>query len=215
MGRSKRVSDEDVIAKARLAFLAEGHAASTRSIADRVGLSQATLVQRFGTKDALFLAAIQPDALDVEAIIGSEEDAIRDGALGYLASLSARLLERVQDQIPRLLHLRQNPAVGARAVEQAHARLGVPELVRSLRARLAWMQQRRLLSAESPPHQLVDVLLTLIHGVAFMNLVTGQVRPGAVSHLRGLIGAVIGPVTPRRSRPPAKRVRQAKVDRSR
>jgi len=173
MGRPKTISDEDILTEARAAFLAEGHAVSTRVIAKRVGLSQATLVQRFGTKDALFVAAVQPDVLDVEATLGTKDDALRDGARQYLADVAARLLTRVEQQIPRLLHLRQNPAVTAKTLQRAHARLGVPNLLRQLTERVAWLREQGLLPMTTVPNDVVTLVVTLVHGVAFMNLVAG------------------------------------------
>ena len=60
MGRPRTVSDEDILEAARTVFLESGPAVSTQTIADRIGLSQAGLFKRFGTKQELMVAALIP-----------------------------------------------------------------------------------------------------------------------------------------------------------
>ena len=69
MGRHKQISDIEVLAVARDVFREQGHSASTREIAAKAGVSQATLFQRFGDKSALFQAAMTPEPLDIELIM--------------------------------------------------------------------------------------------------------------------------------------------------
>jgi AcrR family transcriptional regulator len=56
------VSDEEIFDKAREVFTLHGFHVSTTAIADAVGLSAPALFKRFGTKEALFLQAMAPDA---------------------------------------------------------------------------------------------------------------------------------------------------------
>ena len=60
MSRPRQVTDQQIIEGARECFLAMGPSVSTTVIAKRVGLSQAALFKRFGTKDDLMLAALSP-----------------------------------------------------------------------------------------------------------------------------------------------------------
>lgn len=60
MSRKKEISDADVLAIARECFLHDGPSTSTQSIADRAGVSQATLFKRFGTKAQLIRQALRP-----------------------------------------------------------------------------------------------------------------------------------------------------------
>lgn len=59
MGRNKEVPDDEILRRAREVFLAGGHV-PVRELAGAVGLSPATLYQRFGGKDELFLKALLP-----------------------------------------------------------------------------------------------------------------------------------------------------------
>jgi AcrR family transcriptional regulator len=56
------VSDEQVLAAARAAFIEGGAKVSVSAIAERVGVSHAALFQRFGSKRALMIAALGPPA---------------------------------------------------------------------------------------------------------------------------------------------------------
>lgn len=60
MARPRQVSDEQILEHARTVFLDHGPAASTQSIADAAGVSQATLFKRFGSKDELMVQALMP-----------------------------------------------------------------------------------------------------------------------------------------------------------
>ncbi|MBN2525186.1 MAG: TetR/AcrR family transcriptional regulator [Deltaproteobacteria bacterium] len=58
MVRPKIVSDEKVLEVARNCFLEKGPQVSTQEIAQKTGISQATLFKRFKTKEDLFIAAV-------------------------------------------------------------------------------------------------------------------------------------------------------------
>ncbi len=58
--RPRLFSDEEILAVARETFLERGPHVSTTVIAERVGVSQATLFKRFGSKEVLLHRALQP-----------------------------------------------------------------------------------------------------------------------------------------------------------
>lgn len=58
MPRTPKITNEEILAAAREIFLAQGFGASTLEIAERAGISEASIFKRFTTKQALFLAAI-------------------------------------------------------------------------------------------------------------------------------------------------------------
>lgn len=60
MVRPRQFSDEEILSAARAVFLESGPAVSTMVIAERIGLSQAALFKRFGTKDDLLIKALAP-----------------------------------------------------------------------------------------------------------------------------------------------------------
>lgn len=60
VARPRQVSDDDIVDVARTVFLQHGPAASTSLIADQLGISQAALFKRYGTKEELMRAALLP-----------------------------------------------------------------------------------------------------------------------------------------------------------
>jgi AcrR family transcriptional regulator len=58
MPRPPKITNEAILEAARQVFLADGVGASTLAIAEKAGISEAAIFKRFGTKQALFLAAM-------------------------------------------------------------------------------------------------------------------------------------------------------------
>jgi AcrR family transcriptional regulator len=58
MARPPKITNEAILTAARQVFLAQGVGASTVEIAEIAGISEASIFKRFGTKQALFLAAM-------------------------------------------------------------------------------------------------------------------------------------------------------------
>jgi AcrR family transcriptional regulator len=58
MSRPPKITNEEILAAAREVFLEHGVSASTLAIAEKAGISEASIFKRFATKQALFLAAI-------------------------------------------------------------------------------------------------------------------------------------------------------------
>ena len=103
MGRRKRIQDDELLTIAREAFAKDGITATTREIAQKAGVSEAVIYQRFPTKADLFFAAMVPPALDVEALIG-------DGAEGSdvcerLEEIALGILRYFREVMPFLITL--------------------------------------------------------------------------------------------------------------
>src|SRR5207249_9328021 len=60
MGRPKEVTDEQIVVAARRCFLERGAGVSAGEIARKLGVSHTTLFNRFGSKEALMVAALAP-----------------------------------------------------------------------------------------------------------------------------------------------------------
>jgi AcrR family transcriptional regulator len=61
MARPRKYDDSEILEAAAAEFLEKGAAASTVEIAQRAGVSEGILFQRFKTKEALFAAALTTD----------------------------------------------------------------------------------------------------------------------------------------------------------
>lgn len=98
MGRKKTISDQELLRQARALFLSDGVAASTKDIAERAGLSEAALFQRFHTKRALLIAALAPGKLDAEAVLRPAE--APSDIPAALEFFGLRMLAYFREQIP-------------------------------------------------------------------------------------------------------------------
>lgn len=69
MGRNRSIHEDDILHAARSLFLERGRAATTREIARLIGISESVLYQRYGSKNALFHAAIAPPAAAADYVL--------------------------------------------------------------------------------------------------------------------------------------------------
>lgn len=168
MSRPKSASDDLILTAARNAFMARGHGVSTRQIAADVRLSQPALIQRFGSKKQLFLAAMTPAPLDAAWIIDGESDESLLKPKARLFCILIRLQEQLAERAPRLLLLDQNPDVTATEIEDAHKRIGVPALNDALRKQISEWLSGPAGDAEHRASQMVDAMLLAAHGATFM-----------------------------------------------
>jgi AcrR family transcriptional regulator len=104
MARPPKISTEEIITVARQVFLEQGAGASTLVIAERAGISEAAIFKRFGTKQALFLAAmgISDNNPWISVLSqGMPTPAIRND----LIEICSQILEVYQEVMPRVLML--------------------------------------------------------------------------------------------------------------
>ena len=93
MARHRKISDEDVVESVATLLAREGPAALTFAAASKAtGLSPASLVQRYGSRDALLQAALlwMWDQLDLEtAAADATQPLDAEGAIALLVRLSS------------------------------------------------------------------------------------------------------------------------------
>jgi AcrR family transcriptional regulator len=105
MGRSRIITDEQILEAAREVFLAEGFGASTVEIARRAGVSEGSIFKRFSTKEKLFFAAMGVLAVPewvkgLKALVGTGD--LKEN----LVNLSFQIVELLHDLVPRMVMLR-------------------------------------------------------------------------------------------------------------
>jgi AcrR family transcriptional regulator len=167
MGRPKTISNDGVLRIARDVFRKHGHTATTREVAQAVGLSEAILYQRFGSKDALFFAAMHAQGPEIEELLGPEEPP--DDAREYLGDVLRRLGAYFAEVIPLALRVMTHPSFDPASLSRTTPG-GPAELREGLAKRIASLAARgRLRAAE--PLMVARLLLSLAHdwglGVAF------------------------------------------------
>ena len=167
MGRPKTISDDAVLRIARDVFRKHGHTATTREVAQAVGISEAILYQRFGTKDALFFASLHPRGPDIEQLLGPDDPP--GDAHEYLRTVVRRLGEYFAEVIPLALREMMHPSFDPGALSRTTPGGGA-ELREGLARRIASLARRKQLAA---PDEVVvaRLLLSLAHdwalGVSF------------------------------------------------
>ena len=137
MARPRQYSDEQILEAARDCFLEHGAAVSTTVIARRIGLSQAALFKRFGTKEELMMAALRPGPEMVRELVhwlelGPDERPIPDQLLD-LGQQVRRFFGRL---LPRVALLR---SAGHGPPECSKGRPLPPQVVHAALA--AWLAQ--------------------------------------------------------------------------
>lgn len=72
MGRTRSITNEQILDAAREVFMEKGVRATTLEIAQRAGVSEGTVFKRFDTKDALFLECMETPFLAPWATLAQE-----------------------------------------------------------------------------------------------------------------------------------------------
>jgi AcrR family transcriptional regulator len=167
MGRPKTISDNAVLRIARDVFRKHGHTATTREVAQAVGLSEAILYQRFGSKDALFFAAMHAQGPEIDELLGPEEPP--DDAREYLGEVLRRLGAYFAEVIPLALRVMMHPSFDPASLSRTTPG-GPAELREGLAKRIASLAARGRLRA-ADPLMVARLLVSLAHdwglGVAF------------------------------------------------
>lgn len=186
MGRAKTISDDDVLRVARDVFRTQGHTATTREIAESAGISEAILYQRFGSKDELFFAAMQPQPPDIEDLLGPKEPAV--DAQAYLRGAVVRLGEYFAEVIPLAVHVMTHPSFGPASLARGHPR-GPAVLQDALAARLAALARRGDIAPRSETAT-ARLLLTLAHDWALGHVLPRGKAPPRVRDLTEMFDLV-------------------------
>ncbi|RYZ41620.1 MAG: TetR/AcrR family transcriptional regulator [Myxococcaceae bacterium] len=193
MSRPQRVLDSQIDEAARAVFLAQGPAAPLHDIAKRLGISQAALLHRVGTKEALMSRALRPvppSALALLAPGPSRDASVEDQLLAALLHHRDFLRQRV----PWLFVLHYSMLGGARAV-----RTDTPPPVALREALTTWLSRvkRAGLADVASPKVVAEALCGALEARCFNAHVGGATyAPGEdATVLRQLIRVLVVPPT--------------------
>lgn len=111
MVRPRQFTDDEILDGARKCFIEHGPGVSTNHIAEAVGVSQATLFKRFGTKQQLMMAALAPRPnMDIlRRIEAGPTDAPLEDQLRELTTQMAGMFDRLLPCLMTLWGAGQNP----------------------------------------------------------------------------------------------------------
>ncbi len=118
MPRNKTIADEEILNVARSHFLKQGVKASTKAIAKAVGISEAVIFQRFGTKEDLFFAAMVPPEAQLEVIfcVKPGEKQVNEN----LKLISLQIVDYFGEVMPIFLTLISHPSFDMQTFLQRH-----------------------------------------------------------------------------------------------
>lgn len=154
MGRKRTIDDGYLLDVARECFRRGGNDTPTRSIAAQAGVSDAFIYQRFGSKDAFFFAAMTPDPVDVERVLGPrltpemyhEPRQVRD----YLAYTLHELTSYFERVLPMIWQVLGHPCRDEKVWSAWRRALPFEPLAAELEIRLQRLIARGLLSSRDP-----------------------------------------------------------------
>jgi AcrR family transcriptional regulator len=192
MGRHKTITDEAILAASREVFLTHGHTATTRQIAEAVGISEAVLYQRFGSKEELFFASLHTTAPDVEALLGPPEPT--GDARDYLRAVVVRLGRHFAEVIPLALRMMTHPAFDPTRPGRTQPG-GSPALKDGLAARLKVLAHRGQI-APAPPAVVAGLLVSLAHDWALGVAMSGDTSASRERVLRAMTDVLWAGVRP-------------------
>ena len=98
--RPKKISDQDILEVTRLCLLEQGVGVSTNVIAERLGVSQATLFKRFGTKIKLLQMALWLPIRSKRFIALLETPPTEEPVLPQLHALCMQMLKFYDEMLP-------------------------------------------------------------------------------------------------------------------
>ncbi|AFY70006.1 transcriptional regulator, TetR family [Thalassoporum mexicanum PCC 7367] len=118
MPRSKTITNEEILTAARSLFLKEGAKASTRNLAKIVGISEAVIFQRFGTKEDLFFASMVLPEVQLEKIFSIQ--AGKKQVIENLKSVSLQIVAYFREVMPVFLSLISHPSFDLQTFLKRH-----------------------------------------------------------------------------------------------
>ncbi len=161
-----------MISAARAVFLEQGGGASTKAIAERLGVSQAALFKRFGTKKDLMIAALAPPAVPPFVPIleaGPDPDRPMDEQLAEIALVVVRFFT---EMVPCVMVLNTS-GMDPRTLLEAHE---VPPPIKAQRAVSSWVRKAidLGLARECDPDAVSFAVLGILHLRVFLSTLTRQ-----------------------------------------
>jgi len=194
MGRHKTITDDALVEEARAVFLEQGIAGSTKEIARRAGVSEATLFRRFPTKRELLIAALAPGHLDPETVL--KPDTAPKDPHAALAQFGSRMCDYFRTQIPRGLLLMTSGIPAEEFMSQPeHSPVFVFTLY--LAGFIRDWANRGEVSAANPMAQ-AGLYVAAIHSLVIFELTGGHSEDHSNHALESFTAALWSGLTPRK-----------------
>ena len=212
MGRRQEIRDADILQAARHVFLGRGVHATTREVAQRANISEASVFKRFKTKGELFCAAMRPN-LEIPRALATLPERAGEGTLAATLEEAGRaVLDVMRVVLPTMMMAWSNRID---APPEAEGLTRQKETLQPLVAYVGKEMKLGRLRAGDP-----EVFARAFVGGIADYVVTETLRHGAYptalsprKYIRGLIDLILNgaaapapsAATPVRRRPPSKK----------
>ncbi len=195
MARPKTIDDADILRTAGEVFIECGALGSTREIARRMGVSEATLFKRFPTKTALFLAAMAPPPADTTKLLATAR-AQKDARKALLA-ISELTLDYFRGAIPRMLPLITHPTIGIDELLRQFGESPASQLSNTIATYVSEQHDKGAIHAPKPK-AVAGLIVATMHSIVLfelMGLHAGEIPREAVRAMLDTLWRGIAPST--------------------
>ena len=117
MGRPRSIDDESILKIARAVFLEQGFSATTAEIAQRAGISEGSIFNRFGSKRGLFKRAMQLSIAEEPWLLALPERVGQGDVQSNLVEVGEQIVAFFRRMMPVMMMAWSNPAGGQRRPE--------------------------------------------------------------------------------------------------
>lgn len=192
MARPRQVSDEEILLAARGCFLEQGPSVSTTVIARRLGVSQAALFKRFGTKEDLLIAALAPPEIPGFVPLADAGPDARPLPL-QLRELAGEIHRFLQGLVPCLAML-QASGLDMRTLM---TRYQIPPPLRAHRALTGWFERAAAAGRLGPcePSAVATILIGALQGHRMLSMIGATPNP-AEGYLDQVVGTLWRGIAP-------------------
>jgi AcrR family transcriptional regulator len=188
MPRPKRIEDDELLRIARAVFVLDGAHGSTREIAQRAGISEAALFKRYPTKAELFLAAMMPPPVDVEAMVAAAERTAEPQAA--LVVFGERMLAYLREAIPVIRQLTQTPLIELDDIRRRFGDAPVEQQITlGLTAYLACQAEQGRIRCPNPTGAAM-LLFAAIHSLVLFELMHIHPPRDGANAVRAMVAAL-------------------------
>ncbi|MFT5683084.1 MAG: AcrR family transcriptional regulator [Myxococcota bacterium] len=196
MARPRSIDDSVILAAAREVFLERGFAGTTAEVARRAGVSEGSIFNRFGNKQGLFRAAVQPKIEDATWIENLENRVGVGEVTEHLTEIGLGGISFFQEKIPMIMMAWSN-ADNLGGCPPMPGRVPLEVLGRLAKYFEAEMRLGRMRRVDA--EIVARTFLAAIHNYAFLEVLfkqQGQLPLPAGMYIRGMIDALWNGIAP-------------------
>jgi AcrR family transcriptional regulator len=198
MPRPISIKDETIIEAARAVFLERGFGATTAEVAERAGVSEGTLFNRFQSKTGLFHAAMAPTFESLDFLDGLESRVGSGDLREHLAQLAESGVNFFRQLMPMMMMSWSNP--GPNGLPEALTQPNPPPL-RALRRLSGYFEAEIRLGRLRPfdPEILARIFLGGVQQYVFFELVIKAQHALPLplpTFLRGMVAVLLDGASP-------------------